>query len=71
MNVIGVFLWVSVAGTALHYWHGYQNEHKFEIIASEREVGLALGSLCVLNAAAHLIDAVFAFKLYTDKADKY
>lgn len=69
MNVIGVFLWVAVAGTALHYWHGYQNEHKYEIVANERDAGLALGSLCVLNAAAHLIDAVFAFKLYQDGDD--
>lgn len=67
MNVIGVFLWIAVAGTALHYWAGYQNEHKYQVVASEREIGLALGSMCVLQGAAHLIDAFFAFNLYSSQ----
>jgi len=64
MNVIAVFLWIAVAGTALHYWSGYQNEHRFQNVSTERDIGLALGALCVLNGAAHLIDAFFAFSLF-------
>jgi len=60
MNIIGVFLWVAVGATALHYWSGYLLEHKYQHVSSEREVGLALGSLCVLNGAAYLIDSVLS-----------
>lgn len=38
MNVVGVLLWLGVAGTCLHYWHGYQAEHDFSTVASERMV---------------------------------
>lgn len=38
MNVVGVLLWLGVAGTALHYWHGYQAPHDFAVVASERMV---------------------------------
>lgn len=38
MNVVGVLLWLGVAGTALHYWHGYQAPHDFTAAASERMV---------------------------------
>lgn len=38
MNVVGVLLWLGVAGTALHYWHGYQPVHDFTAAASERMV---------------------------------
>lgn len=67
MNVCGVILWVAVAGVSLHYWLGYQTAHHQEVIELERDAGLALGSLCVLNAATHLIDSVFSFKLYENK----
>lgn len=85
MNVVGVFLWVAVGATALHYWSGYLLEHKYQTAASEREVstpistqkknpkncpsstfyfifqvGLAMGSLCILSGAAYLIDSVLA-----------
>ncbi|XP_018580331.1 protein snakeskin [Anoplophora glabripennis] len=58
MNIIGVFMWVAVGATALHYWHGYLFEHKYQMVDSEREVGLAMGSLCIINGAAYLIDSV-------------
>ncbi|KAL0278662.1 UNVERIFIED_CONTAM: hypothetical protein PYX00_000416 [Menopon gallinae] len=67
MNICGVLLWVAVAGVSLHYWLGYQTPHHQEVIELERDAGLALGSLCVLNAATHLIDTVFTFKLYENK----
>lgn len=38
MNVVGVLLWLGVAGTALHYWHGYQAPHDYTAAASERMV---------------------------------
>ncbi|XP_077286248.1 smooth septate junction protein snakeskin [Arctopsyche grandis] len=60
MNFVGIFLWIAVGGMALHYWHGYMGEQHYKHIYSERQVGLALGSLCVLNGAAHLLDTVLA-----------
>ncbi|XP_030752115.1 protein snakeskin isoform X2 [Sitophilus oryzae] len=60
MNIVGIFLWVAVGATALHYWHGYLAEHKYTYVNSERQVGLALGSLCVLNGAAYLVDSVLS-----------
>lgn len=41
MNVVGVLLWLGVAGTALHYWHGYQPVHDFTAAASERMVWIS------------------------------
>ncbi|PSN58310.1 Protein snakeskin [Blattella germanica] len=61
MNVIGTFLWIAVGGTALHYWHGYQSEHKYTTFTSEREVGLAVGSLCIITGAVYLLDTVLSF----------
>jgi hypothetical protein len=61
MNFVGCFMWIAVGGTALHYWHGYQSEHKYTNFASEREVGLAVGSLCVLSGATYLLDTVLSF----------
>nr|CAD7404441.1 unnamed protein product [Timema poppensis] len=58
MNFSGCILWIAVGGTALHYWHGYQSEHKFLTFTQEREVGLALGSLCVIQGAVYLLDTV-------------
>ncbi|XP_048519870.1 protein snakeskin [Dendroctonus ponderosae] len=60
MNIVGVFLWIAVGATALHYWHGYLSEHKYTYVNSERQVGLALGSLSVLNGAVYLVDSVIS-----------
>ncbi|XP_044253495.1 protein snakeskin [Tribolium madens] len=60
MNIIGVFLWVAIGATAIHYWSGYLLEHKYQTTASEREVGLAMGALCILNGAAYLVDTVLS-----------
>lgn len=40
MNIVGMFMFLAVGGTALHYWHGYQSEHKYIHVATERQVGL-------------------------------
>ncbi|KAH1016794.1 hypothetical protein HUJ04_007963 [Dendroctonus ponderosae] len=37
MNIVGVFLWIAVGATALHYWHGYLSEHKYTYVNSERQ----------------------------------
>ncbi|CAH1115948.1 unnamed protein product [Phaedon cochleariae] len=60
MNIIGVIMWVAVGATALHYWHGYLGEHKYTHVDSERQVGLALGAMCILNGAAYLVDSVLS-----------
>ncbi|KAK1130094.1 hypothetical protein K0M31_019778 [Melipona bicolor] len=61
MNFVGTFMFVAVGGTALHYWHGYQAENKFDAIVQERQVGLAVGSLCVIEGAAYLVDLILSF----------
>ncbi|XP_034934512.1 protein snakeskin [Chelonus insularis] len=61
MNFVGMFMFIAVGGTALHYWHGYQSEHKYLHVATERQIGLALGSLCVLEGAAYLLDTLLSF----------
>lgn len=38
MNFVGTFMFIAVGGTALHYWHGYQPENKFDTIVQERQV---------------------------------
>lgn len=55
-----MFMWVAVGATALHYWQGYQSEHKYIHVSSERQVGLALGSLCVISGAVYLLDLVLS-----------
>ncbi|EGI59290.1 hypothetical protein G5I_12625 [Acromyrmex echinatior] len=64
MNFVGTFMFVAVGGTALHYWHGYQPEQKFIYDAPERQIGLAVGSLCVIEGAAYLIDLILSFLHY-------
>lgn len=44
MNFLGLCMFLAVGGTALHYWHGYQPEHKFEYLVPEKEV-LLLGCI--------------------------
>ncbi|XP_067007326.1 protein snakeskin [Anabrus simplex] len=65
MNFVGTFMFIAVGGTALHYWHGYQSEHKYTHVSEERQVGLAVGSLCVLSGAVYLLDTILAFIHYS------
>ncbi|XP_018333785.1 protein snakeskin [Agrilus planipennis] len=60
MNAVGVFMWTAVGATALHYWIGYQNEHRFIHVSSERQVGIALGALCIISGAVYLLDTVLS-----------
>lgn len=45
MNVVGIFMWLAVGATALHYWHGYQSEHKYIHVSSERQVLIAIKTI--------------------------
>lgn len=38
MNIVGVFLWIAVGATALHYWNGYLQENWYTVVDSERQV---------------------------------
>ena len=38
MNFIGFLMFCIVGGMALHYWLGYQTEHKFSDVSLERQV---------------------------------
>ncbi|OAD53147.1 hypothetical protein WN48_10777 [Eufriesea mexicana] len=50
MNFVGTFMFVAVGGTALHYWHGYQPENKFDTIIQERQI---LASVCTNELLKH------------------
>ncbi|KAL7732980.1 hypothetical protein ACLKA6_002790 [Drosophila palustris] len=60
MNVVGTFMWIAVGGVALHYWKGYMSDEGFLYVNSERQVGIAMGSLCVIEGALYLLDTVLA-----------
>lgn len=53
-------MWVAVGATALHYWQGYLQDSDYLYVASERQVGLAMGALCVIEGAFYLMDTVLA-----------
>jgi len=71
MNFVGTFLWLAVGGTALHYWSGYLADHDFLYVASERQIGLALGAICILSAALYLLDTVLAFLHFAKNDSEY
>ena len=60
MNLSGAILFIAVGGISLHYWIGYQNEHKYLSVASEKQVGIAVGALCIINGALYFIDTVLS-----------
>lgn len=60
MNVVGTFMWIAVGGVALHYWKGYMSDEGFLYVNSERQVGIAMGSLCIIEGALYLLDTVLA-----------
>lgn len=39
MNFLGIFLWVAVGATALHYWNQYLHEERHDKTYSEQQVG--------------------------------
>lgn len=60
MNVSGTILFTAVGGIALHYWVGFQDENHYVGISQEKQIGLALGSLSVVEAAIYLLDTVLS-----------
>lgn len=38
MNFVGTFMFIAVGATALHYWNGYMDEHKYLSFSGERQV---------------------------------
>ncbi|XP_047506927.1 uncharacterized protein LOC125050901 [Pieris napi] len=65
MNFVGVFLWIAVGAVALHYWGGYQGEHQFQFVFAEKQVGLAVGALCVIQGAVYLLDTALSVMHFT------
>ncbi|XP_072931732.1 protein snakeskin [Epargyreus clarus] len=65
MNFVGVFLWIAVGAVALHYWGGYQGEHQFQFVFAEKQVGLAVGALCVIQGAVYLLDTALSVIHFT------
>ncbi|XP_028033313.1 uncharacterized protein LOC114245364 [Bombyx mandarina] len=70
MNFVGVFLWIAVGAVALHYWGGYQGEHQFQFVFAEKQVGLAVGALCVINGAIYLLDTALSVIHFTKEMYK-
>ncbi|XP_065215980.1 protein snakeskin-like [Planococcus citri] len=70
MNIFGTVLFIAVGGIALHYWIGYQPEHKFKTVTSEKGIGITVGILCVISGAIYLMDSVLScihfFREYGD-----
>ncbi|XP_014216718.1 protein snakeskin [Copidosoma floridanum] len=66
MNFIGMFMFIVIGGIALHYWHGYMSEHKYIHIATEKQVGIALGLLCIFEGLGYLLDLIFTVMHYLE-----
>ncbi|GLH06485.1 Protein snakeskin [Gryllus bimaculatus] len=69
MNFVGTFMFIAVGGTALHYWHGYQSEYDYVHVSSERQIGLAVGSLSIIAGATYLIDTILAFLIFAQSEE--
>ncbi|XP_077286246.1 protein snakeskin-like [Arctopsyche grandis] len=69
MSFVGIFMWFAVGGAAIHYWSGYGTEDLHWQNYAERKVGLALGSLCIVNGLVYFVDTVLAVvDYYRDNA---
>uniref|UniRef100_A0A2A4JGU3 DUF7775 domain-containing protein n=1 Tax=Heliothis virescens TaxID=7102 RepID=A0A2A4JGU3_HELVI len=71
MNFVGVFLWIAVGAVALHYWGGYQGEHQYQFVFAEKQVGLAVGALCVINGAVYLLDTALSVIHFTKEIKEF
>ena len=61
MNFIGTVLFIAVGGIALHYWIGYQPEHKYRVVSTEQRIGITVGIMCVISGAIYAVDTVLSF----------
>ncbi|XP_014236412.1 protein snakeskin-like [Trichogramma pretiosum] len=62
MNILGFFMWGAVGCIALIYWGGYMNEHKYTQVLNEKQVGIALGTLCIIESALYGCDTLIAYR---------
>ncbi|KAJ8681740.1 hypothetical protein QAD02_017532 [Eretmocerus hayati] len=60
MNFIGFFMFIVIGGIALHFWIGYLPEHKLYTFITEREAGIAMGLLCVVEGVMYIVDFVLS-----------
>ncbi|KAF4528904.1 hypothetical protein B566_EDAN017213 [Ephemera danica] len=67
MNFVGTFMWVAVGGVCLHYWTGYQDEHKYTSMSMEKQVGIAVGAMCVFEGAIYLFDTLLSFSHFENR----
>ena len=61
MNFMGTVLFIAVGGIALHYWIGYQPEHKYRVVSTEQRIGITVGIMCVISGAIYAVDTVLSF----------
>lgn len=61
MNFFGTVLYIAIGSIALHYWIGYQPEHKYKVWNSEKSTGITVGILCIISGAVYLVDTVLSF----------
>ncbi|XP_053954457.1 protein snakeskin [Anastrepha obliqua] len=69
MNMVGTAMWVTIGGVALHYWCGYMSDQDFLYVNAERQTGIAMGALCVIEGALYLLDTVLACIHYSKAED--
>jgi hypothetical protein len=64
MNLVGAILWVTTGGVVLQFWLRFIPANHFTE-TNPSSVGIAMGCLCVINAAVYLADTFLAFQNYS------
>jgi len=64
MNLIGSILWVTTGAIVLQFWLRFIPANHFTE-TNPSAVGIAMGVLCVINAAVYLGDTVLAWQNYS------
>jgi len=60
MNFTGAVLWVTTGGVVLQFWLRFIPANHFTE-TNPSAVGIAMGCLCVINAAVYLADTVLSY----------
>ncbi|OXA51064.1 protein snakeskin [Folsomia candida] len=63
MNFTGAVLWVTTGGVVLQFWLRFIPANHFTE-TNPSAVGIAMGCLCVINAAVYLADTVLSYANY-------
>ncbi|XP_067643367.1 protein snakeskin-like [Eurosta solidaginis] len=71
MNTIGTIMWTAIGGVAMHYWLGYMSDGDFSYVSAERKVGIAMGTLCIVQGALYLVDTSLGCLLYYRAPTEY